>query len=116
MFAHLNTGWEQSQLLHIFMKGVENMQVVDMKRNNYIVYFETESELFEEMEAFEQYLIQRGLKPFLRIGRVNREKLYFTFTITTPEHEEKEEVLAFFNKQTITQQYLSLIHIWRCRR
>ena len=81
------------------------MRIADMKRNNYIVYFETESELFEEMEAFEQYLIQRGLKPFLRIGRTNREKLYFTFTITTPEHEEKEEILAFFDQQTMTAQY-----------
>ena len=79
---------------------------------NHVVYCENEHELFDTMQAFEEYLMKEGMKPFVKIGAVYQENHSFDFRITTDEAEEKEIIYQFFkiSEPVAHTNYRILVH------
>lgn len=71
-----------------------------LKPGEYIINCRTEDELMDILSDFESYLLTKGLKPFVQIGRANMQRLFFDFRINTTDQEEIDEVFAFFKPFT----------------
>lgn len=63
---------------------------------NHVVYCESENELYNTIQTFEEYLMKKGIKPFVKIGSVYHDNFSFDFRITTDEQEEKDLIYQFF--------------------
>lgn len=66
---------------------------------NHLVFCNNQNELFDTIQAFEEYLMEQGMKPFVKIGSVYQDNASFDFRLTTDEQEEKELIYQFFNME-----------------
>lgn len=73
------------------------MPKVKMTTNmNHIVFCQDQNELFDTIQSFEEYLMNNGMKPFVKIGSIYQDNCSFDFRLTTDEKDEKEIIYQFF--------------------